>query len=251
MEEECFQPVLSSQEENNFQKLNTVWILLIPVSLLMSLQMYGLVYEILWLQYEIIYDTYFIFLYLHCAYWLSVMTIDHIVKAKHYNLRINGYLDFYQSTYQILRTPLFIASLWNVYYLLLAAVLHQTHKVDYEQYCRRSKWFTPLNFVYYPFLLEYLITFLAYVKYIKKVREFNRLRPPPDVTRDEWLSPFTQDSYSGMGEIGYRQRGRNLEELLEKQADFIRYLKAYNMKLNHKIELFAGKLRELGHETNL
>lgn len=82
-----------------------------------------------------------------------------------------------------------------------------------------------------------------FVSHIEKVMRFNRLRPPPDVTRDEWLSPFTQDSYSGMGEIGYRQRGRNLEELLEKQADLIRYLRDHNVKLSHRIMLLASQRR--------
>ncbi|EGI66827.1 Transmembrane protein 192 [Acromyrmex echinatior] len=78
---------------------------------------------------------------------------------------------------------------------------------------------------------------------VERVMKLNRLRPPPDVTRDEWLSPFTQDSYSGMGEIGYRQKGRNLEELLEKQADMIRYLKDHNVKLSHRIMLLASQHR--------
>lgn len=74
---------------------------------------------------------------------------------------------------------------------------------------------------------------------------FNQLRPLPDVTRDEWLSPFTQDSYSGMGEVGYHQRGMNLEELLEKQADLIRYLRDHNVKLSHRIMLLVSQHRAM------
>lgn len=113
-------------------------------------------------------DTYFIYLYLHCAYWLIVMTIDHIVKARHHNLRINGYLDFYQATYQLIRMPLFITSLWNTCYLLLAVILHHTHKVDYERYCRTSEWFTPLNYIFLLTVLELMIIVPAYINYISK-----------------------------------------------------------------------------------
>lgn len=73
--------------------------------------------------------------------------------------------------------------------------------------------------------------------------KFNRLRLPADVTREEWLSSFTQGSYGGSDEIGCHQRGGNLQELLEKQADFIRYLKDHNVKLSHKIMLLASQRR--------
>lgn len=113
-------------------------------------------------------DTYFIYLYLHCAYWLIVMVTDHIVKARHHKLRIEGYLDFYQMTYRLLRTPLFITSLWNVCYLLLAVILHHTHKVDYEQYCKASEWSTPLNYIFLLTNVELVIILPAYINYISK-----------------------------------------------------------------------------------
>ncbi|EZA60398.1 hypothetical protein DMN91_010771 [Ooceraea biroi] len=241
--EECFQPILSSQEEDNFQRLNTLPIVSIPLLFGISLEIAGIIFVCLWSEEQNKCDTYFIYLYLHCVYWLIIMLTDHIVKIRHHKLRINGYLDFYQATYQLIRTPLFITSLWNTCYLFLAVILHHTHKVDYEQYCRASEWFTPLNYIFLLTTLELVITALAYTNYIKKVVRFNRLRPPPDVTRDEWLSPFTQDSYAGVGEVGYHQRGTNLEELLEKQADLIRYLRDHNVKLSYRIMLLASERR--------
>lgn len=74
---------------------------------------------------------------------------------------------------------------------------------------------------------------------IEKVLRFNRLRPPPDVIREEWLSSFTQDTYAGSAEVGYHHVGSNLEEMLEKQADLIRYLKDHNVKLSHRMMLLA------------
>ena len=70
---------------------------------------------------------------------------------------------------------------------------------------------------------------------------FNRLRPPPDVSREEWLSSFTQDTYAGSNEVGCHHGGSNLEELLEKQADLIRYLRDHNVKLSHRIMLLAAQ----------
>lgn len=96
------------------------------------------------------------------------MVTDYVVKARHHKLRIDGYLDFYQITYRLIRTPLFITSLWNTCYLLLAVILHHTHKIDYEQYCKTSEWFTPLNYIFVLTNLELVIIVPAYINYISK-----------------------------------------------------------------------------------
>lgn len=70
---------------------------------------------------------------------------------------------------------------------------------------------------------------------------FNRVHPPPDVTREEWLSSFTQETYSGSSEVGLHYKRSNLEELLEKQADLIRYLRDHNVKLSHRMMLLAAR----------
>lgn len=78
--------------------------------------------------------------------------------------------------------------------------------------------------------------------FLERVRRFNRVQPPPDVIREEWLSSFTQDSYTG-AEVGYRERDSNLSELLEKQADLIRYLRDHNVKLSHRMMLLVAQRR--------
>ncbi|XP_076667418.1 transmembrane protein 192 isoform X2 [Andrena cerasifolii] len=234
-EEEYLQPVLASNEDEHFQTLDTVPIVSVSLVLGVCLEITGIIFVCIWPEEQTKCDTYFIYLYLHCVYWLIIMITDHFVKAKHHELRIYGYLDFYQSTYQRIRTPLFIASLWTMCYLLLAVILHHTHKVNYEQYCRASEWFTPLNYIVVLTTLELIIIVPVYVNYINRVLRFNRLRPPPDVTREEWLSSFTQDTYAGSSEVGYHDRGSNLEELLEKQADLIRYLRDHNVKLSQRM----------------
>lgn len=96
------------------------------------------------------------------------MVVDHLVKARHHTLRICGYLDFYQSTYQHIRTPLFISSLWNTFYLLLSVILHHTHQSNYEDYCRISQWFTPMNYILLLTTFELIIIVPVYVNYISK-----------------------------------------------------------------------------------
>ena len=96
------------------------------------------------------------------------MVIDHCVKSRHHTLRICGYLDFYQSTYQHIRTPLFISSLWNTFFLLLSVILHHAHKNNYEDYCRASEWFTPLNYILLLTTFELTIIVPVYINYISK-----------------------------------------------------------------------------------
>lgn len=227
-------------ESIGFRKLETVPIVSVTLILGICLEITGIVFVCVWPEQQNKCDTYFVYLYLHCAYWLIVMVTDHLVKKKHHSLRVYGYLDFYQSTYQNIRTPLFITSLWVTCYLLLAIVLHHTHKANYEQYCRASEWFTPLNYILFLTTLELMIIVPVYVHYIKKVRKFNRLHPPPDVIREEWMSSFNHDSYGGLGSDPTRS---NMEELLEKQADLIRYLLDYNVTLSHRMMLLAIKHR--------
>ena len=80
-------------------------------------------------------------------------------------------------------------------------------------------------------------------EFSERVRRFNRLEPTPDVTREEWLTSFTHDSFAVSTEVGYTQRGSNLTELLEKQADLIRYLRDHNVKLSHRMMMLAAQRR--------
>lgn len=96
------------------------------------------------------------------------MITSHIIKYKHHNLRICGYLDFYQSTYQHIRTPLFASSVWNTFFLFLAAILHHTHKINYDEYCRQSEIFTPVNYILLLTTMELMIIVPVYINYISK-----------------------------------------------------------------------------------
>ncbi|XP_034944810.1 transmembrane protein 192 [Chelonus insularis] len=240
---ECLHSTLISREVEHFQKLDTVIIASVPLVIGVIIEIVGIIFVSLWSKEYDKCESYFIILYLHGGYWFVIMIVDHIIKSKHHNLRICGYLDFYQSTYQHIRTPLFISSLWNTTYLLLATILNHTHKSNFENYCRSSKWFAPINYMLLLTTLELVIIIPVYLNYIKRVRQFNRLRPLPDVIKEEWLANFAHDSYASSAEVGYHEKGSNFLELLEKQADLIRYLRDHNVKLSHRMMLLASSQR--------
>lgn len=65
-----------------------------------------------------------------------------------------------------------------------------------------------------------------------KVMKFNRERAAPDVSQEEHLHNFSIASLQT--ETGFRE-GSRLEELVEKQADLIEYLKQHNTLLSKRL----------------
>ncbi|KAJ9576845.1 hypothetical protein L9F63_006619 [Diploptera punctata] len=183
---------------------------------------------------------FFIILYIHAAFWCFTLIVDNHIKNKHHHLRINGYLEFYRQVRDHSRIPFYVVSFWNAVLLILSTVYHQIYE-DFKQQCMAMGFNKPV----YPLCVvigsETIILICVIGMYIRKVLEFNRSRPPPDVLREEWMISFIQDSYSG-GEIGYRDPGDHIHDLLEKQADLIRYLVDRNSKLSEKIMMLSSRL---------
>lgn len=132
------------------------------------IEIVGVIFVTSWLKELDKCNAYFIFVYLHCVYWLIILITDHFVKAKHHCLRIYGYLDFYQSTYQLIRTPLFIASLWMMAYLLLTAIFNHLHYFNFPSYCKRQSYGIPIDYIVVLSGIELGILCNAYIYYMSE-----------------------------------------------------------------------------------
>jgi TMEM192 family len=96
-----------------------------------------------------------------------------------------------------------------------------------------------------------------------RVTRFNKVQPPPDVQREEWLASVIDDSLFKKGDVGfryffnclkmkifankfkcllYRERTDQTTLLLEQQADLIRYLKEHNAHLGQKLVELSSRL---------
>lgn len=53
-----------------------------------------------------------------------------------------------------------------------------------------------------------------------RVVKFNKLKPPPDVQKEEWNACSSIDSFA-QGEVGYRQRSDKVYDFIEKQVPTI------------------------------
>lgn len=80
--------------------------------------------------------------------------------------------------------------------------------------------------------VELLVTLPCLVYYTVKVMQFNKERAAPDVSQEE--HSHTYSVTSSPTETGFRE-GSNLEEVVEKQADLIEYLKQHNTLLSKRL----------------
>ncbi|KAG7221907.1 hypothetical protein INR49_016933 [Caranx melampygus] len=80
--------------------------------------------------------------------------------------------------------------------------------------------------------LELLVSVPCLLYYTVKVMRFNQERAAPDVSQEE--NSHTYSVTSLPTETGFRE-GSSLEEVVEKQADLIEYLKQHNTLLSKRL----------------
>ncbi|XP_039879752.1 transmembrane protein 192 isoform X1 [Simochromis diagramma] len=150
--------------------------------------------------------------------WILVLMFTGCVHHHHSRARSRGYLRFYRQTQRLKQVPFIIHSAGNALLMtLLAARLPQTVHV-----------YVLLSILGFEVLLT--LPYLLY--YIVKVMRFNRERAAPDVSQEE-LS-HTYSVTNAPTETGFRGSS-NLEEVVEKQADLIEYLKQHNTILSKRL----------------
>ncbi|CAG5928642.1 transmembrane protein 192 isoform 2-T2 [Menidia menidia] len=150
--------------------------------------------------------------------WVLVLMFTGCVQHHHNRARSRGYLRFYRQTQGLKHTALTIHSAGNVLFLvLLATELSQTVRI-------------------YALLiilgLEFLVAVPCLVYYTVKVMQFNRARAAPDVSQEELSHNYSVTSVPT--ETGFRGAS-SLEEVVEKQADLIEYLKQHNTLLSKRL----------------
>ncbi|XP_072240968.1 transmembrane protein 192 isoform X2 [Leuresthes tenuis] len=152
------------------------------------------------------------------ALWVLVLIFTGCVQHHHNRVRSRGYLRFYRQTQRLKHVPLTIHSAGNVLTLvLLATKLSQT--------VRTYALLIVLG-------LELLVAVPCLLYYTVKVMQFNRARAAPDVSQEELSHTYSVTSVPT--ETGFRGSS-SLEEVVEKQADLIEYLKQHNTLLSKRL----------------
>ncbi|XP_051559675.1 transmembrane protein 192 isoform X1 [Myxocyprinus asiaticus] len=160
--------------------------------------------------------------------WVLVFIYDRFIQHHHSAVRQRGYLDFYRMTRGIKSLPLLIHSAGNAAVL---TVIAPSSLLD-----ARVK-----NLSVYLLLaiicLELLLSVICLLRYAVHVVKFNSKKPHPDVNEEERSHGCSTDVHT---ETGFRD-GSSLEELVEKQADLIDYLKQHNSHLSKSILSLTGQ----------
>ncbi|XP_043918148.1 transmembrane protein 192 [Protopterus annectens] len=103
--------------------------------------------------------------------------------------------------------------------------------------------------VYLPLILsvlglELILSLVCLLIYTVRISRFNRSQPGPDINQEDrmqegWISQNIINL-----ETGFRE-GSRLEEIVEKQADLIEYLKLHNAQLSKRLlSLTSQQIRD-------
>ncbi|XP_063232087.1 transmembrane protein 192 [Bacillus rossius redtenbacheri] len=233
------EPIIGALEASNFHTLDTVLVSALHLSLAIGQLVLALVLFVVWPYDSRRCDPYFIILYVQAAHWCISLIIHLHIKNKHNLLRVNGYHEFFRKMYSRSQMPFYIVSMWSAVLLVVAAAGEQASP-DFRRQCRsESSYLSPAGYLCGVVGAETLALVAAISFYLSRVVRFNRKKPAPDVLRDEWMISLIQNNY-GSGEVGYRERSSQLQDLLEKQADVIRSLRDQSARLSLKVMLLSS-----------
>lgn len=150
--------------------------------------------------------------------WVLVLLFTRCVQHHHSQARRRGYLQFYRETQGLNHLTLTVHSTGNV---LLLVVLAASLSPEVQTYMLLSI-----------LGLELLVSVPCLLHYTVKVMRFNQERAAPDVSQEEHSHTYSVTSLPT--ETGFRE-GSSLEEVVEKQADLIEYLKQHNTLLSKRL----------------
>ncbi|KAI1887740.1 hypothetical protein AGOR_G00193470 [Albula goreensis] len=165
--------------------------------------------------------------------WLLLVLFERVVQRHHSRVRNRGYLQFYRSTRNLKSLPILIHSTGNAAVLMILAAEPLLSGVKHLS----------LYLLLGVLVLE-LLSVPCLLLYSVKVQKFNRESPEPDVSQEERSHGFPSPTHPLCTETGFRD-GSNLEDVVEKQADLIEYLKQHNSLLSKRIlSLTAQQIRD-------
>ena len=122
-------------------------------------------------------------IYSHSLYWVAHLFLDPYLKKKHKDSRLAGYLDFYLNTKNIRRAPFYLVSVGNFMLLAATTVLHDY--CDKNGNCTNR--FMQVDWLRGLITVECMTIMCLFAYYIIKMREFNKLRMPPDGKNNKWV----------------------------------------------------------------
>ncbi|XP_059472164.1 transmembrane protein 192 isoform X2 [Neocloeon triangulifer] len=237
------QPVLGCEDEF-FQPLGTVTCAVFQIIVCVLFSVLAIALVLAWPLERHACEPFYFMAYGQIFFWIFMMLTHFYIGSCHEKIRRAGYLDFVLDIRVLYAMPSHIVTLGNVAILLVSSIVHQVYGLNLETKCENPayKFMTPVIYEAAVVLVQNIIMMPFLVSYMMRVMRFNRVQPPPDVQREEWLASVIDDSVFKKGEVGFRERTDQTALLLEQQADLIRYLKEHNAHLGQKLVQLSARL---------
>ncbi|CAL1544622.1 unnamed protein product [Lymnaea stagnalis] len=175
-------------------------------------------------------------MYIHGGMWFVLFFLDRYLLAKHNESRMNGYLDFYRKTRNIRRVPFMINSCANAIGVIVLKVL--------DQHCGKvqCKFLKTTTYIQILVSAECAIAIIVLIVYLVHTVRFNQKKALPDVTQEELMTSFVNSHSSA--DVGYRNENY-IDQVMEKQADMIRYLRQHTENLARRNLALQGEINKM------
>ncbi|XP_015916404.1 transmembrane protein 192 [Parasteatoda tepidariorum] len=225
--------VLISNEEPNYRRIPITWVIVFEI-----LFTIGLLASPFIVPYYTEDDACYILNCVHACYWCLLFIASGYRNYHHNYIQRCGYLEFFRKTQLLQRIPLIVPSLGNTLLIVVTSIL-QKYCPDMKR-CPSDGSLYCHNYLQIIFGIEAFILLACLFKYLYIVIQFNKSKAIPDVQQDDLLISYVQ-SYAPTNEVGFRDEDY-MEEILEKQADMIRYLKQHSNNLSRKVMKLNSQL---------
>ncbi|XP_013792960.1 transmembrane protein 192-like, partial [Limulus polyphemus] len=181
---------------------------------------------------------YFLLIYCHVILWFFFFLGDLYLRYYHNVLYCFGHIHFYQATKFLRRIVLYVYSTGNSVLLLVVTVVQD--KCPNLHDCFSFLSLKPIHFIQILVCVEAVIAFVCLVQYLVITLKFAKSTKVPDVQQQENLINSLQFEESP-SEVGYITHDYK-EELVEKQADLICYLRKHSAELKQEMVKLKARL---------
>ncbi|GFR82695.1 transmembrane protein 192 [Elysia marginata] len=239
---------LVSEPEMKHQPIQTTWAILFMKLVYIGLAVSAYVVPSLCSIQLCGQDSISLTLYIHGGMWFVLFILDRFLAMKHRESRLNGYLDFYRRTRNIRAVPFEINSCANALMVILTKLLDNFCHDRGDSDCH---WLSKIRYIQILVSVECVLALIVLCVYLVRTVSFNKKGALPDVTQDELLTSFVNSHSSA--DIGSRNENY-IDQVMEKQADMIRYLKQHTEALarrNLALTEEIGRIRGLRRDNSV
>ncbi|OQV15585.1 putative Transmembrane protein 192 [Hypsibius exemplaris] len=184
-------------------------------------------------------------IYLQIALFFIIFTADILLRRMHFQSRSWGYLEFYRRTRVYRKFPLSATSV-GLAVLLFLVILTEELCPD-QLHCVKN--LSRANTIQIITSVEAVVISAVLLKYLHVCYRFNKGRSTPDVLIEDLSTErILQTSVNHGNQVGFKD-GNFKEDLLEKQADEILFLKRRNSYLSSRILHLTSQLNSVPEQS--